>query len=296
MDNGPARKTEGAQGNKDGERRNTCLFFWFLGFFQSIMNLQHIRTWAREGGEIALRYYNSVEAQRKPDRSFVTAADIEIEALLRERIGAAYPEHGILGEEGQQQHTDAEYLWALDPIDGTGAFVDGIPIWGISIGLLRHGQPVLGCFYMPALDEWYEADMDGPALFDRQSIRVRTDDLLDSEAAICVPSNAHRRYQINYPGKARSLGSTAAYICYVARGKAVGALLGWPKLWDIAAGMAILQRAGGDARMLFSNTPLDLRPLLSGKYPPEPVVVGSPPALDMLVERIKVRSKHQGDR
>jgi myo-inositol-1(or 4)-monophosphatase len=268
----------------------------FINRKKNRVNLEHVRTWAREGGEIALHYYNAVEAQRKPDRSFVTAADVEIEALLRKRIAATYPNHGILGEEDRPQHTDREFVWALDPIDGTGAFVDGIPIWGISIGLLRYSQPVLGCFYMPALDEWYEADLEGPALFNGQPIQVRTDDLLDSEAAICVPSNAHRRYTIDYPGKARSLGSTAAYMCYVARGKAVGALLGWPKLWDIAASMAILQRAGGDARLLFSNAPLDLLPMLSGKYAPEPVVVGSPPALDLLVERIRVRSQEKGDR
>jgi myo-inositol-1(or 4)-monophosphatase len=255
-----------------------------------------MKEWAREGAEIALRYYNIVEAQRKPDKSFVTAADVEIEALLRERIIAAYPDHGILGEEEAQRNTGAEYVWVLDPIDGTGAFVDGIPIWGISIGLMRRGQPVLGCFYMPAVDEWYEVDLEGPALFNGQPIAVRTDDLLDSEAAILTPSNIHRRYLIDYPGKVRSLGSTAAHMCYVARGKAVGALLGWPKLWDIAASILILQRSGGEARLLWSGAPLDLQPMLNGRYSPEPVVVGSPEAVALLLERIRAKSKEKGDR
>ena len=259
------------------------------------MNLQLIKEWVREGSEIALHYYNRVEAERKPDRSFVTAADLEIEALLRERITQTYPDHGILGEEEAQHHTDAEYVWAIDPIDGTGAFVDGIPIWGISIGLLRQGRSVMGCFYMPAINEWYEVDLDGPALFNGQPIEVRTTNLLDSEAAICAPSNMHRRYSIDYPGKVRSLGSTAAYMCYVARGTAVGALLGWSKLWDIAAGMAIVQRAGGDTRLLFSNQPLDLRTMLNGDYPSEPLIVGSPAALDLLADRVTTKSKEKGD-
>lgn len=258
------------------------------------MNLEQVRTWARDGGQIALHYYNAVEAQRKPDHSFVTAADVEIEALLRARIREAYPEHGILGEEDRPYSTDAEYVWAIDPIDGTGSFVDGVPIWGISIGLLRYGEPVFGTFHMPAVNEWYEVDFDGPPLFNGQPIKVRTTDILDTEASIYTPSNAHRRYTIRYPGKVRALGSTAAHMCYVARGKAIGALLGWPKLWDIAAALAILRRAGGDARLL-SGAPLNLRSMLNGSYPPEPVIVGSPPALHELSERIHLRSREQRD-
>lgn len=250
------------------------------------MKIEQVRGWAQEAGAIALHYYNAVEARRKPDRSIVTAADEEIERLLRERIMAAYPEHGILGEEGQDHNREAEFVWALDPIDGTSAFVGGLPVWGISIGLLQRGHAVLGCFHMPALDEWYEAGLTGPARFNGEPIEVLRDGLLDSEAWICVPSNVHRRYRIEYPGKVRSLGSMAAYVCYTARGTAAGALVGQPKLWDIAAGLAILQRAGGGARLLVSGAPLDLRALMAGGPAPEPVIVGSPPALDMLRQRI----------
>jgi myo-inositol-1(or 4)-monophosphatase len=255
------------------------------------MELQQVRAWAREAGQIGLQYYNTVEARRKPDRSYVTAADEEIEQLLRARIKAAYPDHGIVGEEQGQQNIDAEYLWALDPIDGTGAFVNGLPIWGISIGLLQRGHPILGCFYMPVMDEWYEADVTGPALFNGQPIEVMHDNVLDSEAWICVPSNIHRRYAIDYPGKIRSLGSMAAYVCYVARGTAAGALVGQPKVWDVAAGMAVLERAGGGARLLRSRAPLDLRTMLSGRSAPEPVVVGSPNATALLLDRIKLRER-----
>jgi myo-inositol-1(or 4)-monophosphatase len=254
------------------------------------MNLEQVRTWAREAGAIALHYYNAVEARRKPDRSVVTAADEEIERLLRERIMRTYPEHGIVGEEGNNHHSMAEYLWALDPIDGTSAFVSGLPVWGISIGLLQRGRPVLGCFYMPVLDEWYEADLDGPALFNGQPTEVLRENLLDSESWICVPSNIHRQYAIDYPGKVRSLGSMAAYVCYVARGTAAGALVGRPKLWDVAAGLAVLERAGGAAQLL-SGGPLDLHPMLQGQSAPEPVIVGSPAALAMLQARIQVRPR-----
>jgi fructose-1,6-bisphosphatase/inositol monophosphatase family enzyme len=255
------------------------------------MNLEQVRSWAREAGEIGLRHYNQVETRYKPDRSVVTDADEEIERLLRARIQAVYPDHGIVGEEGKSVNLDADYVWALDPIDGTGVFVAGLPMWGVSIGLLRRGHPVLGCFYLPVLNDWYEADLDGPALFNGEPVSTISDDLLNPNAWIAVPSNVHRRYEIAYPGKARSLGSLAADVCYVARGSAVGALIGQPKLWDIAAAMVVLQRAGGALRLLHSGQPLDPRALLTGQPAPEPVVCGSPAALELLLDRVKLRAR-----
>lgn len=255
------------------------------------MNLEQIRDWAREAGAIALAGYSKPEARRKPDHSYVTAADEAIEQLLRTRIKHAYPEHGIVGEEESDYHTDAEYLWALDPIDGTGAFVAGLPVWGISIGLLKRGRPVLGVFYLPALGEWYEAGLEGPARFNGQPIEVLHDRLLDSQSYICVPSDIHRRYRIDYPGKVRSLGSMAAYVCLVARGSAAGAVVGRPKLWDIAAGMAILERAGGELRLLPSGAPLDLGPMLAGSPAPSTVLAGSHAATTMLLERVTFISR-----
>lgn len=254
------------------------------------MNIGRVHSWAEEAGAIALGYFNVVEARVKADRSLVTAADEEIEALLRRRIAEAYPEHGIIGEEQGGVRGAAEYLWAIDPIDGTSGFVQGLPIWGISIGLLHGGEPILGCFYMPLLREWYEVDIDGPATFNGKPMAVTTDAVLDGEAWICVPSNSHRRYTIDFPGKTRSLGSMAAYLCYVARGAAMGALIGRPAIWDIAAGLAILRRAGGDVRLLDSGDRLDVGSMLAGHPPHEPLIAGAPAALHMLQEHIRRRS------
>jgi fructose-1,6-bisphosphatase/inositol monophosphatase family enzyme len=251
------------------------------------MNIEQVHGWAEEAGQIALHYFNVAEARIKADRSVVTEADIQIEALLRERIAAAYPDHAIIGEEQGGATIDTEYLWAIDPIDGTSGFVQGLPIWGISIGLLRYGEPVLGCFYLPLVREWYEAGLEGPALFNGQPLHVTSGDLLDDDAWICVPSNIHRRYTIDYPGKVRSLGSVAAYLCYVARGTAAGALLGRAAIWDIAAGLAILRRAGGDMHLLGSGTVVDLSSMLTGRPPAEPLIAGSPAALRLLHKRIR---------
>lgn len=111
--------------------------------------LSAAHSWAAEAGAIALGHFNVVAARRKPDRSVVTAADEEIETLLRARIAAAFPEHGIVGEEQGRQDADREFVWALDPIDGTSAFVSGLPHWGISIGLLQ-ARPAGAGLLLPA--------------------------------------------------------------------------------------------------------------------------------------------------
>ena len=255
------------------------------------MDLDLVHGWAVEAGAIALRYFNVVEARIKADRSVVTAADEEIEVLLRERIVGSFPDHRIIGEEQGGAPSDAEYIWALDPIDGTSGFVQGLPIWGISIGLLRRGVPVLGCFYMPLIGEWYEVALEGPPLFNGKPMSVSQENPLDSEAWICAPSDAHWRYDIDYPGKVRSLGSYAAYLCYVARGTACGALMGRPKIWDIAAGLALLLRAGGEIRLLDSGAPLDVQALVRGERLAEPVVAGAPDAVALLRKRIRLRSQ-----
>jgi inositol-phosphate phosphatase / L-galactose 1-phosphate phosphatase / histidinol-phosphatase len=84
------------------------------------------------------------DATLKPDRSFVTALDAEIEVRLRGMIEQRFPSHGILGEEGDPARIDAEHVWILDPIDGTAPFITGVPVYGTLISLAIAGRPVLG--------------------------------------------------------------------------------------------------------------------------------------------------------
>lgn len=88
------------------------------------------------------------EAETKPDRSFVTATDRAVEDRLRELIADRFPDHGILGEEGQDVAPGADHVWVLDPIDGTAAFVAGVPVHGTLIALAQGGVPVLGIIDM----------------------------------------------------------------------------------------------------------------------------------------------------
>jgi fructose-1,6-bisphosphatase/inositol monophosphatase family enzyme len=95
---------------------------------------------ADEARSICKQHFrNQPEFELKPDRSPVTVADRAIERALRQRIAARFPDHGVLGEEEGATRPDAEWVWALDPIDGTKAFVGGNPLFGSLIGLLHKG-------------------------------------------------------------------------------------------------------------------------------------------------------------
>ncbi len=111
---------------------------------------------AYEAGRLTLGYFGTHGAhpEFKADDTPVTVADREAERLIRGRIGARYPKHAILGEEyGEAEGSDPGHLWVVDPIDGTKAFVRGVPLYGVLIGLEIEGVCEVGAAYFPAIDE-----------------------------------------------------------------------------------------------------------------------------------------------
>ncbi len=103
---------------------------------------------------IAARYFRTgVTVDDKTDQSPVTIADREAETAMRDLLTRHVPEHGVFGEEHGAVRTDADYVWVLDPIDGTKAFITGLPLFGTLIGLFHRGKPVLGIIDQPILQE-----------------------------------------------------------------------------------------------------------------------------------------------
>ena len=116
---------------------------------------------ATASGETILPFFRTALAvENKQAGGFdpVTAADRAAEEAMRTMIREAFPEHGILGEEQAPERTDAEYVWVLDPIDGTKSFIAGMPAWGTLIGLMRFGEPIFGMMHQPFIGERFTGD------------------------------------------------------------------------------------------------------------------------------------------
>src|SRR5262244_2443575 len=109
---------------------------------------------ADAAGEVIRPYFRNLPTiEEKPDLTPVTVADRAAEAAMRTLIETHFRDHGILGEEFGQVRGDAEYVWVLDPIDGTKSFISGVPLFGTLIGLLHRGEPILGAIHQPILRE-----------------------------------------------------------------------------------------------------------------------------------------------
>jgi myo-inositol-1(or 4)-monophosphatase len=245
------------------------------------VNLEYYLAFARHlvirAGQVALKQFRHTHAWLKANRSPVTDADIQIETMIRVEIHRRFPDHLFLGEESVSETgalSRADWIWVADPIDGTGAYFSGLPVWGVSLALIHDGQPVMGVFYQPVTGEMYSATATGDAMFTLQpntvdeetrAIHVEMDPGLSNLSLFLVPSNFHREFTSDYPGKQRTLGSVAAHLGVVARGAAVASIQA-PSVWDVAATALILKRAGGELLCFESGKPVDFADYLHGDY------------------------------
>lgn len=133
---------------------------------------------AKEAGKILMDYFGNVTAEFKDSNfdigSIVTKADRESEHCIVAIIKNNFPDHGIYGEEYTEENTSAEYVWYIDPLDGTSNFVRNISLFGISVGIVRNGQPICGVLYFPALDLLVEAERGKGAFANGKKITVST--------------------------------------------------------------------------------------------------------------------------
>lgn len=135
---------------------------------------------ADAAGAVIRRYFRTpVGVDTKADDSPVTIADRETEAAMRALLARRRPGDGILGEEHGRERLDAEYLWVIDPIDGTKAFITGMPVFGTLIGLLHRGRAVLGVIDQPILGERWLGAAGVPTTMNGKAIRTRACPSLD---------------------------------------------------------------------------------------------------------------------
>jgi len=134
-------------------------------------------------GPIVRSYFRTpLAVEDKPDNSPVTLADRAVERAICEKIAQTYPQHGIYGEETGSSNTNAEYVWVIDPIDGTKAFITGKPLFGTLIALLYQGKPVLGVLDNPILRERWIGGDNVPTTLNGQIVRVRSGFALNQAA------------------------------------------------------------------------------------------------------------------
>jgi myo-inositol-1(or 4)-monophosphatase len=229
---------------------------------------------AREAGKLVMGYFRHVTIEYKGEVDLVTEADRASEKLIVERLRARWPEHGIVAEEGTRSEVDAEYRWYVDPLDGTTNFAHGYPVFCVSIALARQdGQLAVGVLYDPTRDEMFAAERGLGAKLNGQPIHVsKTKVLAESILGTGFPShkrhknpNIHFYHQITLRSHGvRRAGSAALDLANVASGRYDGFWEFNLNPWDTAAGVLLVQEAGGTVTR-FDGSPfcLDSREVLA---------------------------------
>ena len=207
---------------------------------------------AQLAGKMALERFESAQIAWKGDDSMVTDADIEIQAWLDEQIGGAFPEDGLLGEEGLPggpRQLDADHVWVIDPVDGTNNFGRGMPGFCVSIGILRDGMPFAGAVYDPVADQLFTAWTGGGAWLNQSRLQLEPTPL-SGRSLFSIPSpydgtvpDLTCRWLTRY--RLRRFGSTALQLCYVALGCLPFVHDHGASLWDIAGAAPVIVEAGG---------------------------------------------------
>jgi inositol-phosphate phosphatase / L-galactose 1-phosphate phosphatase / histidinol-phosphatase len=193
----------------------------------------------------------SAAATTKPDKSFVTEMDLAIERRMRATIAHAHPDHGVLGEEFPALDPGAEFVWVLDPIDGTAAYVVGMPVYGTLIALAHRGRPVVGVMHFPATRERFVGARGKPTTRNGEICRTRAGD--DLPGAILSASNPDF-FDAAEKKALAALSATTAWRVYggsalsygrLASGRTDLAIDSGLKVYDYAAFVPILEGAGG---------------------------------------------------
>lgn len=186
----------------------------------------------------------------------VTEADRGAERAIRAAIAHRYPDHGVIGEEYGEDRPDAEFVWVLDPVDGTRAFISGLPLWCVLIGLRFQGRPVLGSIGQPFLGETYVGHAGGSRLVQRDGLstplRVRAcPRLTDALIATTDPEGCFNGAelgawrQVRAAARLARLGCDAYAYAMVAAGTMDLVVEAGLKSWDIEAAIPVIEGAGG---------------------------------------------------
>jgi len=237
---------------------------------------------AKQAGGTLMSHLGRVSVHLKGPGDLVTEADFAAQQVIRNIVASHFPSHGFIGEEapegsmgfqpvssnqppspptpveeevyGLEAHDTPEYVWYVDPLDGTTNFVHGLPHFAVSIGIARQGELVCGVVYDPSTQECFAAARGGGATLNGHPLCTSaTTDLGDALIAVSLPVHAQRGQHhveqvldvIGVCQSVRRMGSAALNLCYLAAGRFDAYWDTKTKIWDVAAGVLIAQEAGG---------------------------------------------------
>lgn len=211
---------------------------------------------ARLAGQRAMEEMRYMRKSVKNNIELVTQADPICQNIIIDRIRESFPDHGFLAEEATEgillrmpPRTADSIWWIIDPIDGTNNFANGLLGFCVSIAAMQDGKPIVGVIFDPATDSMYTAAEDMDAQLNGSRICVNEDEI-SKFASFAIDSHAHPATEAGVKKmieltRFRCLGATALHMAYVAKGAMIGMVTGSARLWDIAAGAILVERAGG---------------------------------------------------
>jgi len=246
------------------------------------MSLQspHVRLMieaAKKAGGRLSRDFGEVEHLQvsvKGPRDFVTSADIKAEEIIKEMLQEKRPGYGFLAEEGGEEQGKGEYRWIIDPIDGTGNFIRGLPFFAVSIALQKlepKPEIVAGVVFAPILGELFWTERGVGAYCGQRRLKVSSHQRLDQAMVSSYLRNrdpeieqANINLLSTIPANVRIIGSASLELAYVAAGKLDGFWCRSIKPWDIAAGMLLVKEGRGEISCLKGRgDPLDQQEIVA---------------------------------
>ena len=284
----------------------------------------HAVDMARGAGAILTGYFGQtleVEYKDKDQRDPVTNADKESQDFLKRAISDHFPDHSILGEEDEEDDAPAQdFVWVLDPLDGTRNYLSGLPVYACSIGVMYRGVPVFGALFVPWPSEGggvvIHATKGAGAFVEQERLSVAGTDGPNGNSLATFPASFGGRYRFpksarDKVGEVRVTGSIAYEMAMAAKGTVQYAVVTAPHLWDVAGGAVIVMEAGG--LVMRGRRPQGLKAVLQTvRWEPlesfvpawdhggvtlkdlrrwsEPMVVGNPGAVRFVIANMKTRS------
>jgi myo-inositol-1(or 4)-monophosphatase len=210
---------------------------------------------ARAGGQVLLSWIGRASVREKGPSDLVTQADLASQEAIRDVLLTAFPQHGFVSEEGEAQlDASAEYCWCVDPLDGTTNYVHQLSHYAVSVALLHQAQPIVAAVLDPVHNECFTARRGGGAWLNGRSIR--TSGVQDVSQALVAASFAAKVRAgspeidqfiaaVLHCQAVRRTGSAALNLCYVAAGRFDGFWALSTHAWDVAAGVLLVEEAGG---------------------------------------------------